>query len=105
MGNVLASSSCPSAHTNGVWIRMAAIKLTILRLALAPGISLLTSLYFFTFATSIYPDPVALCAVSKLNKEGMIGDIIKLNEPRNNAHDHAPDPQDIRDDSLPFEAL
>ena len=63
--NVLVFLSCPSVHMNGVWIRMAAIKLTILRLALAPRISLLTSLYFFTFATPIFPDPVALCAVSK----------------------------------------
>ena len=90
---------------NGVWIRMAAIKLTILRLALVPRISLLLCPSSFTFATPIYLDPVALCAVSKLNKEGMIADVIKLNEPRNNAHDHAPDPQDVRDDSLSFEAL
>ena len=33
-------------------------------------------------------------------KEGMIADTIKLNEPRNGAHDHAPGPQDVRDDSL-----
>ena len=32
--NVLVFLSCPSVHTNGVWIRMAAIKLTLLRLAL-----------------------------------------------------------------------
>ena len=94
-----------TSNIGNVWIHMAATNLTMLRLALVPGISLLTSLYFFTFATPIYPDPVALCAVSKLNKEGMIADIIKLSEPRNNAHDHAPDLQDVRDDSLSFEAL
>ena len=32
IGNVLVFSSCPNVHMNGVWIRMAAIKLTILRL-------------------------------------------------------------------------
>ena len=90
---------------NGVWIHMAATNLTILRLALVPGISLPTSLYFSTFATPIYPDPAVLCAVSKLNKEGMIANIIKLNVPRNDAHDHAPGRQDVRDDSLSFEAL
>ena len=90
---------------NGVWIHMAAINLTMLRLALVPGISLLTSLYSFTFATPICPDPIALCAVSKLNKEGMTADIIKLNEPRNNAHDHTPDPQYVRGDSLSLEAI
>ena len=84
---------------------MAATNLTMLRLALVPGISLLTSLYFSTFATPKNPDPAGLCAVSKLNKEGMIANIIKLNEPRNGAHDHAPGPQDVRDDSLSFEAL
>ena len=84
---------------------MAATNLTMLRLALDPGISLLTSLCFSTFATPIYPDPAVLCAVSKLNKEGMIANIIKLNEPRNDAHDHAPGRQDVRDDSLSFEAL
>ena len=84
---------------NGVWIHMAATNLTMLRLALVPGISLLTSLYFSTFATPIYPDPAVLCAVSRLNKEGMIANIIKLNEPRNDAHDHAPVHQGVRDAS------
>ena len=84
---------------NGVWIHMAATNLTMLRLALVPGISLPTSLYFSTFATSIYLDPAELCAVSKLNKEGMIANIIKLNVPKNDAHDHAPGRQDARDAS------
>ena len=84
---------------------MAVTNLTMLRLALVPGISLLTSLYSSTFATPIYPDPAVLCAASKLNKEGMIADIIKLNEQRNDAHDHAPGLQDVRVDSLSFEAL
>ena len=43
--------------------------------------------------------------MSKHNKVGMIADIINLNEPRNNAHDHAPGRQDVRGDSLSFEAL
>ena len=47
----------PSANMNGVWIHMAATNLTMLRLALVPGISLPTSLYFSTFATPIFPDP------------------------------------------------
>ena len=103
--NVLVSSSCPSAHMNGVWIHMAATNLTMLCLALVPGISLLTSLYFSTFATPKNPDPAVLCAVSKLNKEGMIANIIKLNVPRNDARDHAPGRQGVRDDSLSFEAF
>ena len=56
IGNVLAFSSCPSVHTNGVWIRMAATNLTILRSAGVPGISLLTFLFSSTFAISLYPD-------------------------------------------------
>ena len=90
---------------NGVWIHMAATNFTMLRLALDPGISLLTSLYFSTFATPVYPDPAVLCAVSKHNKEGMIANIKKLNVPRNDARDHAPGRQHVRDDSLSFEAF
>ena len=60
--------------------------------------------FFSTFATPIYPDP-AFCVVSKLNKEGMIENIIKLNVPRNDARDHAPGRQGVRDDSLSFEAF
>ena len=67
--SVLVSSSCPSDHTNGVWIRMAATSLTMLRLALVPGISLLTSLFSSTFATPIFLDPAVLCAVSRHNKK------------------------------------
>ena len=61
-----------------------------LRLALDPGISLLTSLCFSTFATPIYLDPAVLCAVSKLNKEGMTANITNLSVPRNVAREHAP---------------
>ena len=50
-------SSCPSVHTNGVWIRMAATNLTILRLALVPEISLLTFPFSSTFAISKKPGP------------------------------------------------
>ena len=76
--NVLVSSSCPSAHMNGVWIHMAATSLTMQRLALDLGINLLTSLCFSTFATPIYLDTAVLCAVSKLNKEGMIANTTNL---------------------------
>ena len=44
---------------NGVWIHTAATSLTMLRLALDPGISLLTSLCFSTFATPI-PGPSSI---------------------------------------------
>ena len=75
---------------NGVWIHMAATSLTMQRLALDPGINLLTSLCSSTFATSIFLDPAALCAVSKHNKKGMIENMIKLGVPRNVARDRAP---------------
>ena len=102
IGNVLASSSCPSAHMNGVWIHMAAASLTMQRLALDPGINLLTSLCFSTFATPIFLDPAVLCAVSRHNKEGMIANITKLSVPRNVARDHAPGRLDVRNDSWFF---
>ena len=69
--NVLAFLSCPSVHMHGVWIRMAAIKLTILRLALAPGISLLICPSSSTFAIQISLGPIALCEVSRLSKEDL----------------------------------
>ena len=69
--NELAFLSCPSVHMNGVWIRMAATKLTILRLALAPGISLLICLSSSTFAIQISLGPIALCEVSRLSKEDL----------------------------------
>ena len=75
--NVLAFLSCPSVHMNGVWIRMAAVKLTILRLALAPGISLLICLSSFTFAIQISLDPAALCEVNRLSKEDLNANAIK----------------------------
>ena len=85
IGNVLVSSSCPSAHMNGVWIRMAATNLTVLRLALVPGISLLTSLFSSTF---VYPDPAVSCVVSRHNKEDLSADTTK-NECRDDVHDRA----------------
>ena len=97
--SALVSSSCPSAHMNGVWIRMAATSLTMLRLALDHGINLLTSLCSFTFATPIFPDPAVSCAVSKHNKEGLTANITNLSVPRNDAHDHAPVHQGVRDAS------
>ena len=68
-------------------------------LALDPGINLLTSLCFSTFATPIFLDRVVLCAVSKHNKEGLIANIINLSVPRNDARDHAPGRQGVRDAS------
>ena len=62
---------------NGVLIRMAAFKLTILRLALAPGISLLICPSSSTFAIQISLGPIALCEVSRLSKEDLNADAIK----------------------------
>ena len=58
---------------NGVWIRMAAIKLTILRLALAPEISLLICPSSSTFAIQISLG----CEVSRLSKEDLNADATK----------------------------
>ena len=60
-----------------VWIRMAAIKLTILRLALAPRISLLICPSSFTFAIQLSLDPAALCEVNRLSKEDLNANAIK----------------------------
>ena len=81
---------------------MAAFSLTMQRLALDPGINLLTSLCFSTFATPIFLDPAVLCEVSKHNKEGMIANMTKLSVPRNVARDHAPGRLDVRNDSRFF---
>ena len=67
--NVLAFLSCPSVHMNGVWIRMAAFKLTILRLALVPRISLLICPSSSTFAIQISRGPIALCEVRLSNED------------------------------------
>ena len=48
--SALGSSSCPSAHTSGVWIHTAATNTTTLRLPLDPVTQPLTFLYFFIFA-------------------------------------------------------
>ena len=97
--SALVSSSCPSAHMNGVWIHMAATSLTMQRLALDLGINLLTSLCSSTFATPIFPDPAVSCAVSKHNKEGLTTNITNLSVRRNDAHDHAPVHQGVSDAS------
>ena len=62
--------------------------LGMLRLALVPGISLLTSLFSFTFATPIYPDPAVSCVVSRRNKKDLSADTTK-NEGRDEVHDRA----------------
>ena len=82
---------------------MAATSLTMQRLALDPGINLLTSLCFSTFATPIFLDAAVLCAVSKHNKEGRIAIITKLSVPRNVARDHAPGRPDVSNDSRFFD--
>ena len=69
--SALVSSSCPSAHMNGVWIHMAATKLTILRLALDHGINLLTCPSSSTFAIQISLGLIALCEVSRPSKEDL----------------------------------
>ena len=97
--NARGSSSCPSAHMNGVWIHMAATSLTMQRLAWDHGINLLTSLCSSTYATQIFPDPAVSCAVSKHNKEDLTANITNLSVPRNDAHDHAPVHQGVRDAS------
>ena len=61
--------------TSGACIHMGATSLTMLCLAWDLKTNLLISLCFSTFATPIYPDPAVSCAVSKLNKEGMIANI------------------------------
>ena len=60
IASVLVSSSCPSAQMNSVWFHMAAIKLTMQRLALDPGINLLTSLCFSTFGNTNLPGPSSI---------------------------------------------
>ena len=77
---------------------MAATNLTILRLALAPGISLPTFLYFSTFATPLYPDPAVLCVVSRRNKKDLNADATK-NEGRDEVLDCALVNQGVSDAS------
>ena len=52
-----------------------------------------------TFATPIFPDPAVSCVVSKHNKEDLSADMTNLSVPRNDAHDHAPVHQGVRDAS------
>ena len=75
--NVLVFLSCPIVHMNGVWIRMAAIKLTILRSVLAPEISLLICPSSSTFAIQISLGLIALCEVNRLSKEDLNADATK----------------------------
>ena len=76
-GNVLVFLSCPSVHTNGVCIRMAALKLTIQRLVLAPGISMPTFLSSSTSAIQISLGLIVLCEVSRPSKEDLNADATK----------------------------
>ena len=75
--NVLDFLSCPNVHMNGAWIRMAAIKLTILRLDYVPGISLPICPSSSIFAIQTFLDPAALCEVSRLSKEDLNANAIK----------------------------
>ena len=77
---------------------MAATNLTILRLALVTGISLLTFLFSSTFATSIYPDLAVLCVVSRRNKKDLNADAAK-NEGRDEVLDCALVNQGVSDAS------
>ena len=61
--SALGSSSRPSALTSGVWIHMAGVSWTTLRLALDPVTKPLT------FAPPTCQAPTASCAVSVRNKE------------------------------------
>ena len=70
-------SSCPSVHMNGVWIRMAATNLTILRLALAPEINLLIFLSSSISAILISLGLTVLCEVSRPSKEDLNADATK----------------------------
>ena len=67
---------------------MAAINLTILRLALVPGINLLTFLSSSTSATQISLGPTVLCEVSRRSKEDLNADATK-NEGRDEVLDCA----------------
>ena len=99
------SDSDSDSDSDSVSVSVSVYRLTMQRLALDPGINLLTSLCSSTFATPIFLDPAVLCAVSKHNKEGMIANIINLSVPRNDARDHAPGRQGVRDDSRSFKAF
>ena len=75
IGNVLVSSSCPSAHMTGVLIHMAATNIITLHLALDPEIKPLTFLCSCISAPPTCLAPTASCAASKRNKEGLSADI------------------------------
>ena len=88
--SALGSSSCPSAHVNGVWIHMAATSLTMQRLALDLGINLLIFRCSSTFAIPIFPDPAVSYVVSKHNKEDLSANMTKnVCRDDGNAHDRA----------------
>ena len=77
---------------------MAAFNLTILRLALAPGISLLTFLSSSTSAIPISLGLTVLCEVSRLSKEDLNADATK-NEGRDEVLDCALVNQGVNDAS------
>ena len=77
---------------------MAATNLTILRLALAPGISLLTFLSSSTSAIQISLGQTVLCEVSRPSKEDLNADATK-NEGRDEVHDRALVNQGVSDAS------
>ena len=77
---------------------MAAIQLTILRLALAPGISLLTFPSSSTNAIQISLGLIVLCEVSKRNKKDLNADATK-NEGRDEVLDCALVNQGVSDAS------
>ena len=77
---------------------MAAVNLTILRLALAPGISLLTFLSSSTSAIPISLGLAVLSVVSRRSKEDLNADATK-NAGRDEVHDRALVNQGVNDAS------
>ena len=96
--NVLVSSSCPSAPYEWRVDTQAATSLTMLCLALDPGISLLTSLSSSTSAIQISLGLIVLCVVSRRSKKDLNADATK-NEGRDEVLDCALVNQGVSDAS------
>ena len=73
--SALGFSSCPSVHTSGVWIHMAATSLTMQRLVSDLVINPLTSLCSYFSAPPICLARPASCAANMHNKEEWNADI------------------------------
>ena len=88
--SALVFSSCQSVHTSGVWIHMAATRLTMLRLVWDLEIIPLTFLCSFISVPLISLDPAASCVVNKRNKEGLSADTTNTNVCGEDVHDRDP---------------